>query len=305
MRHRACLLVVIVLTLASLVGCGGGSLYDPITITEIDHGKVPPGLAALDAHVAIMGSIRCYPQTNPTKCFYRAVAPDSDEAKRQAQGETVTLFDETERMAVLVRFKPGAEKEPGFASRPKSDGRFTKLALLDYDEQKAFLSLDVNLRSTVLYIPDSGEAGFFGSWLPIPIFVGVGLAIAFLVYVAVRASRGGDTDPAKYAPQLALGGPSRSTPPPQYVRPPSVPPPSVPPPPAPWPSGPPPPFASQPPPEGPPRLSLPPGTRVIVTRADGTRTHASFVRGVQGRCLCEVDGVGREWVAAEQVKRNE
>jgi hypothetical protein len=253
---------------ALLGGCGGSSAYDPVTVTEIEHGRVPPGLAKLAAHDVLIDDLRCYPEASPTRCFYRAVA-GADEAPGSEKG---TVGFNGERQFVIVQFKPGAEKAADFLHRPAMEGRFLRGEMQSYEVQQALAGLRVDTRRARLFVPDTGEAGLFGSWLPIPLLLGLAGGVALLVFYLVRAGRG----ERPFA--STIGAPASSVP---------------------FSSAPPAPPPTAPEPETQPRLAK--GTPVVVLRGNGERVEATVVDARPGAYLCEVAPDRRAWVAADRV----
>jgi hypothetical protein len=266
-RHMLARWLFVFVVIASLAACSSGpSLYDPVSIAELEDGRKPPGLAELGPHVADLDATYCYPEGSPSRCFYRASSIDGPSRSRWAP-------------AVWVAFKPGDDKQPGFAQRPTQEGRFSSLDSLSYEDQKAVIDLQLRKGGKVIAIfqPNTGEAGVLG-WgtITLPIFIGAALALVFLAYVAVRISRGGDR----------MGAPADFA---SLTRPVLTP-------------LPPPPMPSTPAPASVRRYdSFPPGTPVFIRRANGIEVAATILEVSQGNYLCAIADGRRAWVVAEKV----
>jgi hypothetical protein len=132
---------------------------------------------------------------------------------------------------------------------------------LTFEDQQALTSLRIDVRHARLFLPNTGQAGLLGSWLPIPLLGGLAAAVALLVFYIVRASR--DDRP----PSMRLDAP--------LPAPPSVPAPA-------------------------PTPALPVGTAVLVKRANGEPMEGTIVDSRAGHYQCDIGG-RRAWIPADRV----
>jgi hypothetical protein len=248
----------LLVAIASLAACNSGPpLYAPVTVGAIENGKKPPGLAELGPHVANLDTTYCYPDPKLARCFYLASPIGEPRGDRE----------------VWVAYKPGDEKSPGFAERPKQEGRFASLDSLSYEDQKAVIGLRLRRRMIEVFQPNTGEAGVFG-WgtITLPMFAFAALALVFLGFVAVRVARGGE----RMGAPIEIASLRRPTPLPL--------------------------LPPEPAPASARRYdSFPPGTPVFIQRANGVDVAATVVEVSQGGYLCAIADGRRAWVTPEKV----